>query len=65
MLTTMKRIYQAPELTITKMQMQTPLLLATSETTVEGSNGGWVKGDRSAGRGERQDYNVWNDDWSQ
>lgn len=62
----MKRIYQAPELTITKMQMQTPLLLATSETTVEGSNGGWVKGDRGSrdSRSERSDYNVWNDDWS-
>lgn len=46
--------------------MQASLLMTLSETTVEGSNGGWVKGDRGSrdSRSERSDYNVWNDDWS-
>jgi hypothetical protein len=60
----MKRIYQAPELKITEMQMQLPLMLSTHEDQV--SNAGWVKEDRAdrGGRGDRSDYNVWNDDWS-
>ncbi len=62
----MKRIYQAPELKITEMQMQASLLMTLSETTVSGTNAGWVKEDRAdrGSRSERSDYNVWKDDWS-
>lgn len=44
--------------------MQLPLMLSTHEDQV--SNAGWVKEDRAdrGGRGDRSDYNVWKDDWS-
>ena len=62
----MKRIYQAPELKITEMQMQLPLMLSTNEYQVTGDNAGWVKEDRAdrGSRSDRSDYNVWKDDWS-
>ena len=62
----MKRIYQAPELKITEMQMQAPLLVALSETRINANRGGWVKEDRADrdSRSDRSDYNVWKDDWS-
>jgi hypothetical protein len=60
----MKRIYQAPELKITEMQMQLPLMLSTNPNTVD--DAGWVKEDRAdrGSRSDRSDYNVWKDDWS-
>ena len=46
--------------------MQASLLMTLSETTVSGTNAGWVKEDRAdrGSRSERSDYNVWKDDWS-
>ena len=61
--TTMKKTYMIPRLYITQISCES--LIAESvginkDTTVEGENGGWVKGDNAS----RSDYNVWNDDWS-
>jgi len=58
----MKTVYQTPEVRIVEMKVQNALMLATSETTVSGGDGGWVK-ENPVSR-DRQDYNVWNDDWS-
>ena len=58
----MKKTYIIPELQIIKMHMQDSILLYTSETTVEGDNGGWVKQDVTSTT--RDSYNVWGDDWS-
>lgn len=58
----MKRIYQAPELQITEIQMQDGILLGTSEREVTGTDGGWVKGESSSS--STSSYNVWDDDWS-
>ena len=49
----MKKIYQMPEVFVVDLQVQDSLLLSTSDTTVEGDNGGWVKEDR----------NNWDDIW--
>ena len=43
----MKKIYQMPEVFVVDLQVQDSLLLSTSDTTVEGDNGGWVKEDRN------------------
>lgn len=58
----MKTRYQSPEVRIFMMHTTDSYLLSTSETTVEGGNGGWVKEDVSSRSGNS--YNVWNDDWS-
>ncbi|MBQ9285804.1 MAG: hypothetical protein IJ209_05955 [Bacteroidaceae bacterium] len=42
-----------PEVFVVDLQVQDSLLLSTSDTTVEGDNGGWVKEDR----------NNWDDIW--
>lgn len=57
----MKTVYQAPEVRIVEMQVQRMLAFSTNETQVSGTNGGWVKETTTT---TRQDYNVWNDDWS-
>ena len=61
----MKTRYQAPELYTLVMNGQDAILMNTSETTVSGDKGGWVKGnDAGNDASPRSDYNVWNDDWS-
>ena len=60
----MKKTYINPTLLIT--QIGTEKLIA--ETLYQYDEGGGdvlVKEDRGASRASRQDYNVWNDDWSQ
>ena len=61
----MKKIYQAPEVQIIEMQIQDSVMLTTSDRTVEGTNGGWVKGEStSSSSSSTSRYNVWDDDWS-
>jgi hypothetical protein len=63
MFTTMKKTYIIPELQVIKMHMQDSILLNTSETTVEGDSGGWVKEERGTGWSS-SGKSVWDDDWS-
>lgn len=59
----MKKIYQAPIVSINFVRT-THMLALSFDKNDTGSDGTvLVKGDR-AGRGNREDYNVWNDDWS-
>ena len=61
----MKKAYIIPTLLIA--QISTETLIATSlgkNATGADDDVVLVKGDRG-GRGSCQDYNVWNDDWSQ
>ena len=60
----MKKIYMIPTTTTVAVNVVSSILEGSlqmiNDTT---SDGGWVKGDRGS-RSSRQDYNVWNDDWS-
>ena len=58
----MKTVYQIPALRIVEMAMQDSLLLSTSNNTVEGDKGGWVKEDVVST--QDKGYNVWDDDWN-
>ena len=57
----MKTVYQSPEVRIVEMQVQSILAFSTNEQMVSGDKGGWVKENRKS----YEDYNVWNDDWSE
>ena len=66
----MKKTYIFPETTVVVLSVADGVLNYVSENgtatinpgTISGGDGGdAVKADR----GYRQDYNVWNDDWSQ
>ena len=62
----MKKIYMIPTTTTVAVNVVSTILegsLQKMSGTVEDEYGGWVKGDRGS-RSSRQDYNVWNDDWS-
>ena len=59
----MKKKYIIPEVQIVTIEVEH--LIADSyvingERTATGTNGGWVKSDRSS----RGSYNVWDEDWS-
>ena len=61
--TTMKKIYIIPEMQLTVIACES--LIAESveingSKKTSGTSGGWAKEDASS----RQDYNVWDDDWS-
>ena len=60
----MKKIYQTPEMVIS--MVETENLFATSDPNVRIESSGSVDADKVEvkGQGQRQDYNVWNDDWS-
>ena len=65
----MKKTYITPEVYIVTVATQGCLLEGSLHiNNIESGTDAWVKGDRSAGRGDRggrSDYNVWNEDWSQ
>ena len=59
----MKKTYIIPEMQLTVIaceQLIAESLGINSSTTVQGTSGGWVKEDATS----RDDYNVWDDDWS-
>ncbi len=59
----MKKTYIHPALIIVRVATEGRILEGSlymnNSRTVTGTNGGWVKSDRS-----RDSYNVWDDDWS-
>ena len=57
----MKKIYQSPEALIIEIQIRKNLLFATSDTTVSGDNGGWVKEEDN--NNPISDKNIWDDEW--
>ena len=63
----MKKEYIIPTTTTVAVNVVSTILegsLQEINTTVSGNRGGWVKEDRGS-RGDRsENYNVWNDDWS-
>lgn len=66
MFTAMKKIYQTPELQITKLALTT--LIAESVPLYDGGGGEQLVKERhedvSGGNGRGGSYNVWGDDWS-
>lgn len=63
----MKKIYQAPIVSVNFVQTTHMLALSLDKNDVGSDGSVLVKGDRGADRGsrsERSDYNVWKDDWS-
>ena len=64
----MKKTYIIPTLTVVLLNggavCQSLIIGSGSSDATSGNGTDLVKGDR-AGRGNREDYNVWNDDWSQ
>ena len=60
----MKKTYIIPEILVAEINCET--LIATSPLSVDGNQtssaeqGGFVKGNTAS----RNDYDVWNDDWS-
>ena len=64
----MKKIYQIPTLEIVQLNggaVCQSLIIGSGQSSTGSGNGvDLVKGDRGS-RSSRQDYNVWNDDWSQ
>jgi len=59
----MKKTYQSPEALVIKIQIHKSLLLSTSDNTVEGSNGGWVKEQVDDINSTVSDKNIWDDEW--
>ena len=55
----MKKTYQSPEALIIELQVNEDLLLSTSETTIEGNNGGWVKEESTSPTNK----SIWDDEW--
>ena len=62
----MKKKYVQPQLTSCILNMAPAAMICVSlydtAATVDGS--GNLNNEVKSGRGSRQDYNVWNDDWS-
>lgn len=61
--TTMKKIYIIPEMQLTQLACESLIaesVVVDGQKTATGTSGGWVKEDAAS----RQDYNVWDDDWS-
>ena len=59
----MKKTYQSPKALIVEIQINRGLLLSTSETTVSGDKGGWVKEQVGNDNSTVTDKSVWDNEW--
>ncbi|MCR5180661.1 MAG: hypothetical protein K6C30_05545 [Bacteroidaceae bacterium] len=60
----MKKIYICPTMDSRELSTADGLLASISDTTVSGSNGGWVKGQSPTDTDEESD-SPWNYQWEQ
>ena len=58
----MKKIYTAPQMAITKVEMTS--VLATSEIVKDSTEGNQLGNGEILVKKTEQNYNVWDDDWS-